>query len=127
MKKLDKPILLTSAIIILLFGLIVYIKIWEAIQTEIELENVIIVKIQHYEYSGDLHWHIKGYRIYIKGDERPIDFPEKKWDASIKIKERVTLIVRRSFFGDELDGLQVRKEGEVTGSSALDSLLPKSN
>ncbi len=110
MKKLNKPSLLISAVIVLLLGLMIYIKIWEAMQTEIHLDNVIIVKIQPFEYSGDLHWPIKGYRIYIKEDKRPIDFPEKKWETSIKIKETVTLIVRRSFFGDELDGLQVRKE-----------------
>ena len=87
---------------------VVYIHIWEYNQPKKVLKNVTIFKIVKYYYSGgDLHWGYRGFRVYIANDHRPIDFPIRNWNNSIKINTRATLIVRESFFGEELDGLSI--------------------
>lgn len=100
-------------VILLVFvalGPLFYIRIWELQQPKVELKKVCIVEILPYrQTAGDLHWSYKGYRIYIKGDKRTIDFAKKNWNESIEINDSVNMVVRQSFFGNELDGLRVEK------------------
>ena len=87
-----------------------YIKTWETRQPMLELNDVVVEKILPYHRGGgDLHWSLKGYRIYIEDDPRPIDFPLKNWEDSIQVNDRISLRVRASFFNNELDGLVVIK------------------
>ena len=58
---------------------------------------------------GDLHWPCERYRVYIKGEERPIFFAKKNWNASMKVNDKVNLVVRKSLFSDRLNGLRVIK------------------
>lgn len=95
-------------LVIILFG--VYVKIWEWRQEKFELKNVLIkIIIPYYASGGDLHWSFKGFRIYVDSDNRPIDFPEKNWNSTIQIGDSVIIIARKSFFFDELDGLNIHK------------------
>jgi hypothetical protein len=95
----------------LLFSLGVYTRIWEALQPEQHLSNVKISSIEQYLSSSDLHWSLRGYRVYVVGEHRPIDFPLKNWDNTVQIGDTVALVVRRSFpwlgLKDELDGLSI--------------------
>ena len=92
----------------LIIILVSYIHIWESFQEKIIIKNSEVLKIiPYYQSGGDLHWSRKGYRIYINNEYRPIDFPIRKWDERIKESSKVKLIVRKSFFGDELDGLEI--------------------
>lgn len=101
-------LLIGFSIIIFILG--VYIRIWEWRQEKFELKNVTIVRILPYHSGGgDLHWSFKGFRVYVDSDNRPIDFPEKNWDSIIQIGDRVVIIARKSFFFDELDGLNIHK------------------
>ena len=88
--------------------LLCYIKIWENRQPKFLIENAKIHQILPYHKGGgDLHWTLNGIRIYIENDLRPIDFPSKNWNDSIKVGSEVNLIVRKSFFGNELDGIEI--------------------
>lgn len=89
-----------------------YAKIWEMKQPKQEIKNAVVESIEkYYNKGGDLHWSSKGNRIKINGENRLIDFPQKKWDNTVKEGSSIDLIVRKSFpwFGalDELDGLYI--------------------
>ena len=96
----------------ILFSLGAYAMIWEALQPEQHLSNMKISSIEQYVSSSDLHWSLRGYRVYVVGEHRPIDFPLKNWDNTLQIGDTLDLVVRRSFpwFGlkDELDGLSIK-------------------
>jgi hypothetical protein len=101
-------VIVGSIILILLIP--TYIRLWEYFQPKEDLRNVQVVSIFPYHRGGgDLHWSIKGYRVFIDKDNRPIDFPIDTWDESIQVYEYVNITVRKSFFGNELDGLEVHK------------------
>ena len=38
-----------------------------------------IQSIEPYIYSNDIHWSLRGYRIYIVGENKAIDFSLKNW------------------------------------------------
>ena len=107
MNKLQKIILypLISTIVSLAsvgwYGLF-----WEKRQPKEQMSGRIKL-IEPYQNHNDLHWSSNGYRIFIEGEDRPIDFPRKNWDDTVREGDSVDLIVRRSFFGDELDGLSI--------------------
>ena len=96
----------------ILFSLGAYARIWEALQPEQHLSNMKISSIEQYVSSSDLHWSSRGYRFYVVGERRPIDFPLKNWDNTVQIGDTVALVVKCSFtwFGlkDELDGLSIK-------------------
>jgi hypothetical protein len=96
----------------ILFSLGAYAKIWEALQPEQHLSNMKISSIEQYSSYSDLHWSLRGYRVYVVGEHKPIDFPFKNWDSTVQVGDPVDLVVRRSFpwFGlkDELDGLSIQ-------------------
>ena len=111
----------------ILFSLGAYARIWEALQPEQRLSKMKISSIEQYLSSSDLHWSLRGYRVYVVGEHRPIDFTLKNWDHTVQIGDTVDLAVRCSFpwFGlkDELDGLNIKiKKVESKG----DKLLGKS-
>lgn len=94
-----------------LIGLGVYSKIWESRQQKEEIENVVIKSIQPYcRRSGDLYWLSKSYRIFIEGENKPIEFLSKHWDDSVKEGDIVDLVVREScpLFEEKFYGLTVK-------------------
>jgi hypothetical protein len=38
-----------------------------------------------------------------------VDFPARRWDSSIEVGDVADAVVRRSFFGDQYDGLAIRQ------------------
>lgn len=102
--------IISLAVIVSVATVGLYARVWELRQPEVVLDGVHITKILPYRKGGgDLHWSFNGRRVYIREDERLIDFPMKRWDSGIRVGDRVRITVRRSFFGNELDGLEVRK------------------
>ena len=100
--------LICALLALVIIGIIVYIRLWELHQPVIILPKTTIRSISPYYYNGgDLHWAIHGYRVYVNEDERPIDFPAKRWNDSVKVGIRATLEVRKSFFRNELDGISI--------------------
>jgi len=89
-----------------------YARIWEALQLEQHLSNMKISSVEPYSIPDDLHWSLRGYRVSILGESKPIDYPLKNWDNTLQIGDTVNLVVRRSFpwfgFKDELDGLSIK-------------------
>ena len=71
-----------------------------------------ISSVEPYSIPDDLHWSLRGYRVRILGEYKPIDYPLEKWDNTLQIGDTVNLVVRRSFpwfgFKDELDGLSIK-------------------
>ena len=95
----------------LLFAVLgIYSRIWEAAQPKQHIRAQVI-SIEPYSILNDLHWSAKGYRIYIVGEERPIDFRARNWDPAVFSGDSAHFVVRQSFtwFGlkNELDGLCV--------------------
>ena len=86
-------------------------RIWEVIQPKQYLLRAKVQSIERYCYTNDIHWSSNGYRIYIVGENKPIDFSLKNWDSTVHRGDVVDTVVRRSFpwFGlkDELDGLSI--------------------
>lgn len=98
----------------ILFSLGAYARIWEALQPKQLLSNMKISSIEKYLFSSDLYWSSRGYRVYVGGERRPIDFRSKDCDNTVQIGDTVDLVVRCSFpwFGlkkDELDGLRISR------------------
>lgn len=89
-----------------------YARIWEELQPEQHLSNMKISSVEPYSIPDDLHWSLRGYRVSILGESKPIDYPLKNWDNTLQIGDTVNLVVRRSFpwfgFKNELDGLSIK-------------------
>lgn len=97
-----------------LFTLGAYAKIWEYFQPKEKISNAVVLSIKPYYSTNDVHWSSTGNRLSVDKDQRPIDFPKKKWDPEVEEGDSVDLVVRRSFpvFGlkdEELDGLSIEK------------------
>jgi hypothetical protein len=106
-----KTITLTilSSLFIIIFAFIAYIRSWEKSQPKFVIQGGIIEKITpYYKSGGDLHWGLYGVRVYIHNLQIPIDFSKKNWNYEVQNNTKVDLLVRRSFFGNELDGLEVK-------------------
>ena len=103
-----KIILVAAIVSMAVIGL--YARVWELRQPDIVWEGVHVVKILPYRKGGgDLHWSFNGRRVYVQEDERLIDFPMKRWNSDIRVGDSVRITVRKSFFGDELDGLEIHR------------------
>ena len=86
-------------------------KIWEVVQPKQYVLGAKVHSIEPYIYTNDIHWSLRGYRIYIVGENKAIDFSLKNWDSTVQKGDVVDTLVRRSFpwfgFKDELDGLSI--------------------
>jgi hypothetical protein len=99
-----------ATVVLIFWCLVGYVRIWEARQPRVRLENVEVASIVPYgETVGDLHWSLYGMRVRFSGRADPVDYPARKWDRSVTESDRVDAIVRRSFFGREYDGLQISR------------------
>ena len=104
-----------SAVLAAIVGLVLflsYARIWEWRQPEVALQGVRVASIvPYYASGGDLHWRIDGTRIYLDSPDVdadvPVDFPADAWDERVAAHDTVDVVVRRSFFGEEYDGLRI--------------------
>jgi hypothetical protein len=91
--------------------IVIYPRLWEIRQKKQIISQASIQSITPYSMTNDLHWSSQGFRVHIVGENRPIDFPSKNWDNTVKIGDTVELVVRQSFrwfsLKDELDGLSI--------------------
>jgi hypothetical protein len=101
--------------LIAMFGFVLllggYVRLWEAKQPRLDFPEARVQSIEPYRLTNDLHWSLKGYRVRIVGENRPIDFSAENWEKAVNVGDTVNVTVRRSFtwFGlkDELDGLSI--------------------
>jgi hypothetical protein len=87
-------------------GLGGYARYWESKQPEIEIKGAVVSSIEPYHYRSDI-WSSSGSRLQINGEKRTIQFPSEVWDSTVKEGDLVDIVARRSFFGDNLDGLRI--------------------
>jgi hypothetical protein len=101
-------VLVTCALALMTIGGVV--RIWEWRQPRVELRAIAVEAATPYQQSWrDLHWSLRGTRVRLQGLEGPVDFPAKRWDESIRVGDVADAVVRKSFFGDEYDGLEIRQ------------------
>lgn len=97
------------------FALLVFLgvcgRLWEGMQTEEEILGKPVVSIEYFYWTGDVGWGARGYRIHVGKIDVPIVFPLKNWDNSVKVGDRVDLVVRKKFswFGlfNEFKGISI--------------------
>ncbi len=92
-----------------------YARVWESFQEEISVEGGKVRLVEDYGVINDMHWSRDGKRLYIFGEDSPIDFPIGKWDKDIKEKDLVDLKYRRSFpwfwqKQDQFDGCYISND-----------------
>ncbi len=96
-----------------LAAFISYVHLWEWRQPPVRLEGVTVQSIvPYYQSGGDLHWSVNGVRVHFEGAEvasGPVDYPADQWEEGVSESDRVDAVIRRSFFGDEYDGLAIAR------------------
>ncbi|MCP4204370.1 MAG: hypothetical protein GY769_20860 [bacterium] len=98
--------ILTAVMVASILLLGAFARLWEWRQPKMELTGVTVTSAVRYQDSGgDLHWTRRGMRVRLSGLEEPVDFPARHWEAAIQTGDTIDVVVRRSFFGDEYDGL----------------------
>ena len=89
-----------------------YVRIWESRQPKQYIKKALVKSITPYFHSNDLHWSSRGFRVYIAGTGKPINFPSKIWEHTVHAGDFIDAVVSQNFpwFGliDELQGLSVR-------------------
>lgn len=106
-----------TAVLILLVvgsGFLAYTRIWEWRQPSVEVQALTLESVTPYFRSGgDIHWTRRGQRVYLGGGEQApsgaVDFPAAHWDASLAAGDRVDVVVRKSYFGDQWDGIEISR------------------
>lgn len=93
-----------------------YAHLWEWRQPQVRVEAATVSSLEpFYSSGGDLHWGTRGVRVHLEGAEEapsgPVDFHTKHWDESVGVGDEVDVVIRRSFFGDEWDGLAISRRG----------------
>ena len=88
--------------------------VWEAFQPKVEITGVEVLSAESYhQRGGDLGWRRLGARVRAEGLEGAVDFPARRWDPRVLAGDTVDLVVRRSLFGAEYDGLAIeRRDGD---------------
>jgi hypothetical protein len=89
-----------------------YAHVWEWRQPQVRVEAATVTSLEpFYSSGGDLHWSTRGVRVRLSGPEQapsgPVDFHDKHWNESVAVGDEVDATIRRSFFGDEWDGLAI--------------------
>ena len=108
-RKYSIFVIISIAAILVVLG--TYVRIWESRQPKQHIEKTMVKSIKPYFHTNDLHWSSRGFRVYVTGTSKPINFPSKTWEHTAHEEDIVDAVVRQSFpwFGsvDELDGLSV--------------------
>ncbi|MEE8409955.1 MAG: hypothetical protein V3T05_10135 [Myxococcota bacterium] len=99
-----------------------YVRVWEWRQPAMRIERATVSSIvPYYRSGGDLHWSLRGMRVYFEGDGEtpvaPIDYPAKHWDETVQVDDTVDAVIRRSFFGNEYDGLQISLRSDESAAA----------
>ncbi len=86
-------------------------RLWEWRQPVIEVRSATVTSVVPYYRSGfQLHWGLRGRRVRVDALDGPVDFPVRLWDDAVHVGDTVNARVRRSFFGNEYDGIAVEIE-----------------
>ena len=85
-----------------------FIRLWEWRQPELELAGATVTSAVSYYYpGGDVGWSRRGARVRFETVEGAVDFLARHWDHTVRAGDTVDVVIRRSFFGGEYDGLAV--------------------
>jgi hypothetical protein len=105
---------LAAAVLLGLFA-----HVWEWRQPRLELTGMTIAAASpYYHPGGDLGWSRSGARVRLETVEGTVDFLARRWDGDLRVGDTVNVVIRRSFFGHEYDGLAVsRHDGAESGTS----------
>jgi hypothetical protein len=120
-------VLVSCALALVTIGAVA--RIWEWRQPQVELRATTVEAAAPYHQSWkDLHWSLRGTRVRLQGLEGPVDFPARQWDESIRVGDVADAVVRKSFFGNEYDGLEIRQaetaaRSPESGADTDDSVL----
>ena len=75
-----------------------------------ELAGVRVTSLVCYSCpGGDLGWSRRGARVRLETVEGTVDYAARRWDLTVRAGDTVDAVIRRSFFGDEYDGLVVTR------------------
>ena len=91
-------------------GFGIYMKAWESRQPRQEIRGVIVRAIEPYSYHSEVGFGSSSNDVSFEGIEKPVDFPYRHWDRTVREGDSVDVIVRQSFplFGkNELHGLKI--------------------
>ena len=87
-----------------------YVRVWEWRQPAVRLEAAKITAIAPYgQEDGVFRSWAGGVHVRLKGYDSPVDYPADKWDESLTVGDVANGLVRKSFFGDGYDGLEIAK------------------
>ncbi|MFH0983087.1 MAG: hypothetical protein V2A79_16330 [Planctomycetota bacterium] len=111
--------LATAALAVVAF--LGFARVWEWRQPREQLEAVQAVSVVPYHgpAGGRLHWSWRGMRVHFEGRDPPVDYPANVWDGSVTEGATVDAVIRRSFFGNEYDGLRITKRASLPGAEAV--------
>jgi len=106
------------AALLALSGTGLWARVWEIHQPRLQLEAVTVLATRPYYTNGiELHWSLTGTRVRLAGVEGPVDFANQRWDPSLEAGDTVDVVLRKSFFGDEYDGLAVSRTSPSSSST----------
>ena len=91
-----------------------YARLWEWRQPRVHVESATVSSLEpFYSEGAEVHWSTGGVRVHLVGAEQaprgPVDFHTEHWDESVGVGDEVDAVIRRSFFGDEWDGLAISR------------------
>ncbi|MDH3745936.1 MAG: hypothetical protein OES47_12620 [Acidobacteriota bacterium] len=102
--------MLTVGIVTAALLLGAFARLWEWRQPQLEHAGVTVSKtVGYYSSGGDIHWSRKGMRVHLDGVDGVVDFPARHWDPSVQEGDTVDVVIRRSFFGNQYDGLAISR------------------
>ncbi len=88
----------------------VFARLWEWRQPELELAGVSVTSAVSYSWpGGDLGWSRRGARVRLETVHGTVDYSVRRWDRTVRAGDTVDVVIRRSLFGDEYDGLAVTR------------------
>jgi hypothetical protein len=101
------------------FGFLGVVRVWEWRQPKVQLQAVKVTSIAPSDHwHGYIGWKSRGVTVRFEGRDVAVDYPAKRWDESVKAGESVNAVIRKCFFRQHYDGLQVAKSSlRVTSSS----------
>ncbi len=96
------------AAIVATAGFFGYTRVWEWRQDKLPQQAAKVISVTPYaQLEGEFHWSSEGMRITLDGVEGPIDYPIKQWNETIQAGDTVDAVIRKSYFDNEYDGLEI--------------------
>lgn len=96
-----------SLVVVAVLG---YMRLWEWRQSNVQLKGTKVTSIApYYRQGGDLGFRSRGVVVRLEGHDAAIDYRAKHWDESVKVGDTVEAVIRKDYFKDRCDGLQITK------------------